>query len=209
VYDIFMDEEHVPSSIIYWSSYRLPILLGIVSILCIGISFFLLFKSFQTSEPVQFSHTESSDSAVVKRILIVDIEGAVKNPGVYELEEGSRIEDLIQKAGGLNDKADEAYIQKTINRASVLLDGAKLYIPKKGEVLSSSSENRSNTTSASQPFVNINTASTKELDSLSGIGEVTANKIIAGRPYQTLEELVTRKILSQSVFEKIKGQLAL
>jgi competence protein ComEA len=130
----------------------------------------------------------------------------VVNPGVYELPGRSRVEDAIVAAGGLTSEADEERIALTLNRAANLVDGAKLYIPKTGE---STAPVTSYNLESQSPLVHINFASQSELEALPGVGPVTAQKIIAGRPYQTLDELVSKKAVGQSLFEKIKPQLAL
>lgn len=137
------------------------------------------------------------------RMIKIDLSGQVKNPGVYELEEGKRIQDVLDLAGGFTNEANQEYISKRLNLAQKLTDGSKLYIPKideKGEDLSISS-------TASSKQVNINSSSQEALEALPGIGVVTASKIIEGRPYQKIEDLVSKKILSKSTFEKIKNNL--
>jgi competence protein ComEA len=110
--------------------------------------------------------------------------------------------------------ADTEVIARTINRAAKLSDGAKLYFPLLGDPSAAVGQPLSAGSLGSiapnvpNPF-NINTASESELEALSGIGPVTAGKIIAGRPYMRLEELVEKKVLSQSLFTKLNGQLAL
>lgn len=202
-----MTEDPAPTPAPLWRLYRLPIMFGGLSLFFLIIAFVLLIKTTQISEPIRFhdEKNQGSESGALGRTVTVDIGGAVNNPGVYTLEEGKRIEDAIIAAGGLSSEADNDKISIDINRAALLLDGAKLYIPKKGESQTVGTSNNAQKTIS----VNINTASEKELDTLPGIGEVTAQKIISGRPYQTLEELVSRKIMSQSVFEKIKTQLTL
>lgn len=181
-------------------TYKIPILLGGVSIFAITVSIVLLVKSTQTTTPIQFSSDtpEASGAAAIT----VDIEGAVATPGVYTLPADSRVEDAIIAAGGLESDADEELFAKTMNRAMKLVDGGKIYVPS----LSSSPQSPQSPLS---PLVSVNSASQSELESLPGIGPVTAQKIIANRPYQTLDELVAKKAVGTALFEKIKDQLSL
>jgi competence protein ComEA len=183
-------------------NYKIPLLLGGISVLTIVVSIVLLVKSTQTTEPVRFSSEEASGSALGAAAITVDIEGAIANPGVYTLPAGNRVEDAITAAGGLGSVVDEVVFAKTINRAAKLVDGAKLYIP-----LLSSSGLR--TVGSVSNLVSVNTGTESELDSLPGVGPVTAQKIIDNRPYQTLEELVSKKAVGAALFEKIKDQLSL
>ena len=181
-------------------NYKTPILLGGISIVSIILSIVLLVKSTQTTTPIQFSSdtTEASRSATIT----VDIEGAVVNPGVYTLPAGSRVEDAIVAAGGLGSGADGDAFAKTMNRAMKLVDGGKIYVPS----LSSSPLSPQFPLS---PLISVNSATESELDTLPGIGPVTAQKIITNRPYQTLEELVGKKAVGAALFEKIKDKISL
>lgn len=186
-------------------TYRIPIILGAGSIVLIVISSILLLKSVQTTAPIQFSHGEATVAGQISTSIQIDIEGAVKNPGLYSLPEGTRVEDAIAMAGGLTEEADLALIARTINRATKLRDGGKLFFPSVGESASqqkTSSKERSG-------LVSVNTASQQSLEALAGIGPVTAKKIIDARPYQTLEELVAKKAVGSSLLEKLKDQLTL
>lgn len=139
----------------------------------------------------------------------IDIEGSVTNPGVYELDSTVRIKDALVAAGGLSDEADRDYISKTLNLAQKLTDGVKIYIPSLGEKVEVSTPNVS-TINSSNPSgsININSASQIQLESLPGIGPVTAGKIIGGRPYTDISELLSRKIVGSSVFGKIKDLIS-
>ena len=187
----------------FLQTYKIPILLGVSSIALIILSVILLVKSTQTASPIVFSE-EASVAGILSSSIHIDIEGAVINPGVYTLPAGSRVEDAIVAAGGLTGEADEERIALTLNRAAKLVDGAKLYVPKTGEEIQTSHNLES-----LSPLININLASQSELEALPGVGPVTAQKIISGRPYQILDELVSKKAVGQSLFEKIKPQLAL
>ncbi|HYM65593.1 MAG TPA: helix-hairpin-helix domain-containing protein, partial [Candidatus Sulfotelmatobacter sp.] len=112
-------------------------------------------------------------------------------------------------AQGLSEDADRDYISKNINLAQKLSDGAKIYIPKIGEVVSLNQNSESNVlgVQAQTSLININSATSESLDSLPGVGPVTAQKIINSRPYATIDELLSKKIVSNSVFTKIKDKI--
>jgi competence protein ComEA len=134
----------------------------------------------------------------------VDIEGAVEQPGIYEVANDSRIQDVLITAGGMTPKANRTYVSQNINLAQKVYDGLKIYIPENISNLS----NSSNLTNLSN-LVNINTGTLSQLDTLPGIGEATAKKIIDGRPYQNTSQLVEMHIVTQSVFTKIKDLISL
>jgi competence protein ComEA len=176
----------------------LIVILVLAGLICFGYGLISLSSHEDTNNEITIGEVESD---VVK--IKADIEGAVIRPGVYELSGDSRIEDLIVAAGGLSSDANREYITKNINLAQKITDASKVYIPREGEkaVLSSSS--------TESGLININTGSKAELDKLPGIGEVTAEKIINNRPYQSLEELVSKKIITSKVFEDIKDKVSL
>ena len=129
--------------------------------------------------------TEAEESKKIENNkTVIYITGAVKNEGIYELDENSRIADAIEKAGGLN---EDANIQD-INLAYIVEDGMKIYIPKKSE---KSNEIQNNTneyivkengnaksSQNNNEKVNINTATQAELETLPWIGPSIAVKII-------------------------------
>ncbi len=166
--------------------------------LFVFLSSLIMFGSLQTDVKAQ-SRTIIQRNNIDDHSLMVDIGGAVKKPGVYTVGSGQRIYELIDKAGGLSEDADLAFFDKTINRAQKLNDQAKIYIPFKnlGNVVT---EN----ISYAPTLISINSSSAEELESLTGVGTVTAKKIIDGRPYSTLDDLLKKKIIGSSVYEKIK-----
>ncbi|MBI2032702.1 MAG: ComEA family DNA-binding protein [Candidatus Levybacteria bacterium] len=152
-------------------------------------------------ESVVFEESEATESPK----LLVDIEGAVTKPGLYKLPSDSRIQDVLIACGGFSGEADRDFIEKNINLASKVTDGMKIYIPRVGESLSSGVNTA---ISPGSSLVGVNSAGQAELEALPGIGPVTAGKIIAGRPYSSIDDLVAKKAVSQSVFEKIKDQIS-
>lgn len=163
---------------------------------------------------VIFDSDTASSSAVTVQKLKVDIEGAVVHPGMYELAAGDRVADAVSLSGGLTKKADSAWIAKNMNMAAKLTDGGKIYIPAVGEKTSGGSAESAVSQNAvkaageslgvSTGTVNINTASQKQLEDLPGVGPVIAGKIISGRSYSSAEELKTKKIVGNALFDKIK-----
>jgi competence protein ComEA len=107
--------------------------------------------------------------------LIVDAAGAVQSPGVYKLKPGSRVNDLIDAAGGPTDDAD----LDRVNLAAPLSDGVRVYVPKVGEAIPSS-DGGGDAATPDQPL-DLNTATLDQLDALPGIGPSTAKAIIDER----------------------------
>ncbi|OGG02503.1 hypothetical protein A2Z33_01755 [Candidatus Gottesmanbacteria bacterium RBG_16_52_11] len=208
--------------------YRVPLLLGAASLVCIVISIVLAVKSLQITKPIRYTNVTMEGENKPLESIAVDVAGAVASPGVYRLPVGSRVADAIAVAGGLSG-ANEERIAKSLNQAAVLNDGTKLYIPAAGEGEVSGSETTHNNSFATSPSeksqnyapllrqeglsqngaININTSTMAELDTLPGVGPVTAQKILDGRPYGSVEELAERKILKPSVYEKCKNRLTL
>lgn len=205
--------------------YKIPLILGVGSISCFMASLFLLVKSIQTVEPIHFSNIEqdSSQSGSLSSRMVIDIAGAVVKPGVYTLQAGSRIEDAIKESGGFTDNVDPELVAKTVNRAQKIQDGMKIYIQSREPAITSHNDdiNYENPPTSyndlSQAIVggseftliSLNASSQSELETLPGIGPITAEKIISSRPYNDIQELVGRKIIGQKLFEKVKNSLSL
>ncbi len=169
-------------------AHRWAVLLALVGVTLMGAGVFW-WKSGSNEVAQPEILTSASESAK----LVVDVSGEVVKPGVYQLPAGSRVEDVLQIAGGETENADTDYIEKYLNRAAKVDDGQKIYIPATG---------------VQNTRVNINSASQAELEGLPGVGSVTAGKIVAGRPYQNISELIEKKIVGQKVYDQIKDQIS-
>lgn len=180
-------------------------------------------NTIETSEENETKEQEKVD--ITKKIMVY-ITGEVKNPGIYELEENSRIKDVIEKAGGLKETADIT----DINLATILQDEDKITIPSKEEnkqekqntekiqsnKQSKTTEKSQNTTSIStnttgknqNTKVNINTATQTELETLPGIGPSIASKIVSYRKengkFKSIEEIKKVNGIGESKYKKIK-----
>lgn len=144
-----------------------------------------------------------------KVIVLVDVKGAVNKPGVYEAEGEDRVIDMINKAGGLKESADE----EKINFAIRVEDEMVIYVPEIGEEL----EQKNGITTAiggtdqKDGKVNINTADDTELQTLTGIGPAKAAAIIDHRekngPFKAIEDLKLISGIGEKSFEKLKEQI--
>lgn len=108
--------------------------------------------------------------------VVVDVVGAVRQPGLYRLEQGSRIADAIARAGGATPKAELAQV----NLAAPLADGEQVVVPKRGvpgAVPPSTTGSPSGAGTPAAP-VQLSTATLEQLDSLPGVGPATAQKIL-------------------------------
>ena len=171
------------------------LLVGIF-LVAIGAGLFFFKNSGSDGDDIQIISSVEQNAA--SQEVVVHMDGAVARPGVYKLSSGARINDAIAAAGGLTTEADET----RINLAAKVADGQKIYIWAVGQKDGGMVGGTAGVSVSA--LVNINTASESELDKLPGVGPVTAGKIIASRPYSALEDLKTRKVVSASVFEKIR-----
>jgi competence protein ComEA len=196
----------------YIKLYKVPLILVTISIIFLSVAAVLLVRESISTPAVVFTN-EASDSAEIK--MKVDIEGSVIKPGVYDVAENTRIQEIIDSAGGLSKDADFVWVEKYLNKAAKVTDGGKIYIPSRseseGKFQISNSKLQINTNDqtkllgVSEGAININTASKTELDSLPGVGEVILGKIISNRPYNNIEELKAKKAVGSALYEKIKN----
>ena len=134
--------------------------------------------------------------------ILVHVCGAVKNPGVYRIEEGSRICDIIVLAGG----GTEDSVVDSLNLARVLKDGERIFVPtiQEAETIEVLEEKGSQK-------INLNTATKEQLMTLSGIGEAKAEDIIAYRAengdFQTIEDIMKISGIKEAAFQKIKDKI--
>jgi competence protein ComEA len=149
--------------------------------------------------------------------IVVDVQGAVAQPGVRELLAGSRVADAIEAAGGYAADADLVAASGAINLAQPLTDGGQIRVPRIGEVAAAETGGGdadpaggaaagAGGEAAGGP-IDLNTATPEELEALPGIGPVTVQKIVAARserPFASLEEAVERGVLNRGQLEDIQ-----
>ncbi|EGO8434836.1 competence protein ComEA [Enterococcus faecalis] len=143
-------------------------------------------------------------------MIYVDIKGAVKVPGIYQLKNQQRIWDALALAGGVSEEADTAQV----NYAQKVKDQMIIYVPKKGESVAQSLETLQESASAQQnqeEKINLNTATEAELQTISGIGAKKAQEIIRFRdeqgPFKTVEELKNVPGIGEKTVERLKDML--
>lgn len=149
-----------------------------------------------------------SDTAekVIETNMYVDISGEVKNPGVYQFESGTRLYEVIEKAGGLTKHADK----NGINQAEFVEDGQKIIIPTLSSGDISYSDDSTEDSYSANGLININMASKNELMEITGVGEVIADRIIEYRNnnrFKNIEEVKNVKGIGDATFEKMKSQI--
>ncbi len=156
--------------------------------------------------------------------IYVDLSGAVISPQTYEVELGTRLFHLIKKAGGLSSEADKSYIQRNFNFSVILTDQQKIHIPSVYEVrdgyftekrrlvsldIPTAYAEKSPLSNTDESLISLNESSLETLKILSGVGDVTAQRIIAGRPYEQVQDLLDRGIIKQSLYDNIVNNLKL
>ncbi|HEW0837096.1 TPA: helix-hairpin-helix domain-containing protein [Streptococcus pneumoniae] len=191
-----------------------------IIVICTGLGllvggFFLLKPAPQT--PVKETNLQAEVAAVSKDLvsekeepleqdlITVDVKGAVKSPGIYDLPVGSRVNDAVQKAGGLTEQADS----KSLNLAQKVSDEALVYVPTNGEEAVSQQTGLGTASSISkEKKVNLNKASLEELKQVKGLGGKRAQDIIdhreANGKFKSVDELKKVSGIGAKTIEKLK-----
>ncbi|MBQ6388371.1 MAG: helix-hairpin-helix domain-containing protein [Mogibacterium sp.] len=152
---------------------------------------------------------EEADPVTAAEEIYVDIGGAVLRPGVYSIEAGTRLFEVIEMAGGLTDQADTS----SVNQAAFVEDGEKIIIPVRRDP-NEDDDSAGNdagmsmyTYDTGQGLININTARKDELMNLTGIGDVIADRIIeyrTGSRFRSKEDIKSVKGIGDAIYDKIK-----
>ena len=155
------------------------------------------------SEKEEKSQKSETEEVVEKDLITVDVKGAVKSPGIYDLPVGSRINNAVQKAGGLTDNADS----KSINLAQRISDEALVYVPTKEETTSQEAHSNASNTKENKK-VNLNKASLEELKQVKGLGGKRAQDIIDHREtngkFKSVDDLKKVSGIGAKTVEKLK-----
>jgi competence protein ComEA len=152
-----------------------------------------------------------SVSAAPSGGLIVDVEGAVRRSGIQRLPAGSRVADAIASAGGYSARADVGAAARSINLAEPLQDGTKVRIPALGDALGAGQAGAADGPSAAPApgaLIDLNHATESQLESLPGVGPVTAGRIVDARtatPFATIDDVATRGAVRQGTLEKLRA----
>lgn len=161
------------------------------------------------SQSENSEHTDTNEAQ--SSTLFVHIAGSVNNPGLYELPQGSRVSDAVTAAGGMSKDANSS----SVNLARQLTDGEQI-------IVSSTEDNQTASENGTSPSpnsvggetqgkININTASAEELMNLDGVGEATADKIIAYRQehgsFSSIEEIKEVSGIGEKKFEAMKDAI--
>ena len=162
------------------------------------------YKDEKSNKSNEISQADTEDQLVT-----VDVKGAVKKPGVYQLQSNSRVHDALEKAGGMTEEAD----LKSINQAQKLSDEAVVYVAKVGEnavdvTTSAPASATSGTGQAKSALVNLNTATEADFQTISGIGQKRAQDIIAYREangrFKSVDDLKNVSGIGAKTLEKLK-----
>ena len=176
---------------------------GLAIIACLVIIISALFVLRGSSQEVIAAPAPLEIESISQQTLMVDVAGAVVNPGVYSLPLNARVFEAIKAAGGLKKGADTS----DINQARILRDGEQIYV----YPTTTSSGGVARPAVRKNGPVMINRATVKDFESLDGIGPVLANRIVSYRkingPFAAVEDLLKVPGIGQSKFAQFKEKL--
>ncbi len=186
--------------------YKVEIMILTAAFLITITSLILDLKSSQNNDeevnqisPVKLIPTNVSTN------IYVDVSGSVNKPDLYKASDGTRLKEIIKMAGWISNDADKNFFARNFNLARIVVDQEKIYIPSIWEISNGYftenpqainylvPENNQSKETASQPLININTATMEELDTIDN------------RPFGALDEILNKKIVNKTVFENIQN----
>lgn len=197
-----------------WESWSLTVkgaVIGGVLLLLVGVGG-LFSKKEEAVEDVTVVETtmlaeKTEVSTTQEAVIFVDIKGAVKNPGVYQMKSGDRVKDALDAAGGLTDEADS----QKVNLAQRVEDQMVIVVPKVGEEATEIPAGGTSKEASKDGKVNINTATVEELKTLKGVGEKKAEAIIEYRKkngsFKTKEDLMKVRGIGKKLFESFQERI--
>ena len=197
-----------------WESWSLAVkgaVVGGAILLLVGVGGLLPKKEEAVEETEVVVTTVLAEKTEVsttqETVIFVDIKGAVKNPGVYQMKVGDRVKDALEAAGGLTEEADS----QKVNLAKRLEDQMVIVVPKVGEEAEEIPAGATSKEEAKEGKVNINTATVEELKTLKGVGEKKAEAIIEYRKkngsFQTKEDLMKVRGIGKKLFESFQERI--
>ena len=197
-----------------WESWNLVVkgaVIAVVLLLLVAVGGLLPKKEEAVEETEVVVTTVLAEKTEVsttqETVIFVDIKGAVKNPGVYQMKAGDRVKDAIDAAGGLTEEADS----QKVNLAKRLEDQMVIVVPKVGEEVEEILAGETSKEATKEGKVNINTATVEELKTLKGVGEKKAEAIIEYRKkngsFQTKEDLMKVRGIGKKLFESFQERI--
>ena len=197
-----------------WESWSLAVkgaVIAVVLLLLVAVGGLLPKKEEAVEETEVVVTTVLAEKTEVsttqETVIFVDIKGAVKNPGVYQMKVGDRVKDALEAAGGLTEEADS----QKVNLAKRLEDQMVIVVPKVGEEAEEIPAGATSKEEAKEGKVNINTATVEELKTLKGVGEKKAEAIIEYRKkngsFQTKEDLMKVRGIGKKLFESFQERI--
>ena len=197
-----------------WESWSLTVkgaVIGGVLLLLVGVGSLFSKKEEAVEELAVVETTVLAEKTEVsttqEAVIFVDIKGAVKNPGVYQMKSGDRVKDALDAAGGLTGEADS----QKVNLAQRVEDQMVIVVPKVGEEATEMPTGVTSKETSKEERVNINTATVEELKTLKGVGEKKAEAIIEYRKkngsFKTKEDLMKVRGIGKKLFESFQERI--
>ena len=194
-----------------WSLSAKAAVIGGILLILVGVGGLFSKKEESVEETTVVETTmlaeKSEVSTTQETVIFVDIKGAVKKPGVYQMKVGDRVKDAIDAAGGLTAEADS----QKVNLAQRVEDQMVIVVPKVGEEAEAIPAGATSKEASKEGKVNINTATVEELKTLKGVGEKKAEAIIEYRKkngsFKTKEDLMKVRGIGKKLFESFEERI--